>query len=136
MAPLVKSEDITRDIREHVDMLIETYFLGTEELTSSSLWSQLACMSLNANPSMDQVFVANTLCDKQRDYGPENIARFSHKGLILRLHDKVARLENLLASGASAKNEALEDTYMDIIGYSVIGMMLLDGSFFFPMGDE
>ena len=47
----------------------------------------------------------------------------------MRLHDKVARLENLLDSGRLPENEAVEDTYLDIVGYSTIGLMLLDGSF-------
>jgi len=51
----------------------------------------------------------------------------------LRLHDKVARLENLLNNGIEAKNEAIDDTYMDIVGYAVIGLMLLDNSFFYPL---
>lgn len=134
VAPVLKvGTDYTQAIRNHVDYLIEQFFLGDEELTAASLWLKLATLALNAHPSLDREFVSETLCKKQRDYGPDNIARFSHKGLILRLHDKVARLENLLMSGADAQNESLEDTYMDIIGYSVIGMMLLDGSFFYPM---
>ena len=57
----------------------------------------------------------------------------NHELLLLRLHDKVARLENLISNGREAQNESLHDTYLDIVGYSAIGLMLLDGSFFYPM---
>lgn len=127
------ADDYTKAIRELEDYLIDNFFNGSEELTDPHLWIKMAAYSVNAHPLMDRAFVATTLCEKQRDYGPENIARFAHKGLILRLHDKVARLENLLSSGHAARNEAIDDTYMDIVGYSVIGLMLLDGSFFYPL---
>jgi len=122
------------DIRMHEDYLIDTYFTLGKELTDSTEWIRLAQLALECRPELDSDFVWRTLCSKQNDYGPDNIARFSHKGLILRLHDKVARLENLVANNRAATNEPVEDTYMDIIGYSIIGLMLLDGSFFLPMG--
>lgn len=129
------SDDYTTAIRELEDYLIATYFNGNVELDDPHVWLEMAAYAVNAHPSMDRDFVARTLCEKQRDYGPDNIARFAHKGVILRMHDKVARLENLLASGEKARNESIDDTYMDIVGYSVIGLMLLDGSFFLPLLD-
>jgi hypothetical protein len=45
------------------------------------------------------------------------------------LCDKIARLQNLLKRGGEAKHEALTDTYMDILGYAVIALMLEEGSF-------
>ena len=80
--------------------------------------------------------MSRILSKKQRDYGPNNIARFAEKGLILRLHDKIARLENLLEKQYEASNESIEDTYLDIIGYSVIGMMWMNGDFFKPLREE
>ena len=127
------SPNYTSAIRELEDDMINKYFHGDDELTDPHMWLRMASYAVNANPLMERTFVAHTLCEKQRDYGPNNIARFGHKGLILRLHDKVARLENLIASGESARNESVDDTYMDIVGYSVIGLMLMDGSFFFPL---
>jgi len=77
--------------------------------------------------------VVKTLVKKQRDYGPENIARFGRKGLLVRLHDKVARLENLAARGADPENEAVVDTYLDIIGYCAIGIMWETNQFLLPL---
>lgn len=67
--------------------------------------------------------VTSTLVRKQRDYGHENIRRFGRQGLLVRCHDKVARLENLLRSDAKPSNESIEDTLLDIVGYSAIGIM-------------
>ena len=74
-----------------------------------------------------------TLVKKQRDYGPENISRFGRQGLLIRCHDKVARLENLLASGKTPENESIHDTYMDIVGYSAIGIMWESRTFLLPL---
>lgn len=73
--------------------------------------------------------VTELLVKKQTDYGPANITKFGQFGLIVRTHDKVARLENLLAKGISPSNEAVSDTYMDIVGYSAIGIMVERGWF-------
>lgn len=68
--------------------------------------------------------ITATLIRKQTDYGHHNIARFGRHGILVRCHDKVARLKNLhLMRSGSAMNESLMDTYVDIIGYSAIGMM-------------
>lgn len=74
--------------------------------------------------------ITATLIRKQTDYGHHNIARFGRHGILVRCHDKVARLKNLhLARSGSAMNESLVDTYVDIIGYSAIGMMWERGWF-------
>lgn len=70
-----------------------------------------------------------TLCRKQNDYGHENIARFGRLGLLVRVHDKIARLNNLITKGGVPQNESIEDTYVDIVGYSAIGMMVERGWF-------
>jgi hypothetical protein len=77
--------------------------------------------------------VVELLIKKQTDYGPENINRFGQFGLVVRTHDKVARLENLLAKGITPSNESVKDTYIDIVGYSAIGIMLQRGWFDYPL---
>ena len=74
-------------------------------------------------------YILATLCRKQNDYGHENISRFGRLGLLVRVHDKIARLNNLLARGGAPENESIEDTYVDIVGYSAIGMMVERGWF-------
>ena len=60
-------------------------------------------------------------------------------GLLLRIGDKVSRLKTLLARSAvgdDPKNESIEDTYRDFIGYGLIGVMLLQGQFELPLKDD
>jgi hypothetical protein len=73
--------------------------------------------------------VHETLCRKQHDYGHENIQRFGRAGLMVRVHDKVARLENLIGNNAKPNNESIQDNVMDVIGYSAIGIMWESGTF-------
>ena len=73
------------------------------------------------------------LVRKQKDYGPENIRRFGRQGLMVRLHDKVARLENLTGSNRTPNNESIEDTFIDIVGYCAIGIMWEQRNFLLPL---
>lgn len=77
--------------------------------------------------------VHKILMRKQKDYGPENIRRFGRQGLMVRLHDKVARLENLDGDGREPENESIKDTFIDIIGYCAIGMMWERNEFLLPL---
>lgn len=72
------------------------------------------------------------LVSKQHDYGPDNIQKSPGgplNGLQVRLFDKMARLQNLVANGATPKHESLRDTFIDIANYGVIGVMIIDGTF-------
>lgn len=76
--------------------------------------------------------ILQTVIKKQKDYGHYNIAKFGITGLVIRLHDKIARLENLLKKDNfqnSVEDESILDTMLDIIGYSIIAFMWLDGTF-------
>jgi hypothetical protein len=73
--------------------------------------------------------ITETLIRKQHDYGHHNISRFGRHGLLVRVHDKIARLKNLMLKSASPNNESISDTYTDIVGYSAIGIMWERGWF-------
>lgn len=76
--------------------------------------------------------VIDTVIRKQRDYGKENILRFGQLGLEVRVHDKLARLEHLTTTGVPPQNESIADTVLDLVGYSVLGIMVARGSFDLP----
>ena len=74
---------------------------------------------------------------KNIDYGLNNIAlggdilnnqddkKFSLTGLAIRLTDKISRLKNLLVNGKNfVKGEGMEDTFIDIANYGIIGMLV------------
>ena len=80
--------------------------------------------------------LVETLAGKQRDYGPRNVLKFGEDGLRVRIWDKIARLNNIKARGHSPVNETLLDTKMDIVGYTVILVMLRMGWFELPLEGE
>lgn len=73
---------------------------------------------------------------KHLDYGLNNIAlggdltnsedkTFSLTGLAIRLTDKISRLKNLLINGKNfVKGEGMEDTFIDIANYGIIGLLV------------
>lgn len=73
---------------------------------------------------------------KHMDYGLQNISlggdltnendkKFSLTGLAIRLTDKISRLRNLLTNGRSfVKGEGMEDTFIDVANYGIIGMLV------------
>ena len=74
--------------------------------------------------------IAQVVINKQHDYGHDNILAFREQGLIVRLWDKLARLKNLLwVNPDNPKNESIEDTFTDIAGYAIIGLMLRNNTF-------
>ena len=71
----------------------------------------------------------NLLLRKHSDYGPKNIAHSpggALNGLRVRMWDKVARINNLLDSRVSPSNESLRDSFIDLLNYSAIAIMVLD----------
>lgn len=70
------------------------------------------------------------LIKKHKDYGPKNISMSpggALNGLRVRMHDKLARLNNLYDSGVTPENESLEDTLIDLLNYAAIGLLVLKG---------
>ena len=77
-------------------------------------------------------------CEKQMDYGPENIKAgtkleteedrdWSLTGLAFRINDKVQRLPNLLKTKKNPNNESIWDTLIDLANYGVIGLIVKRG---------
>jgi len=96
-------------------------------------------LQTNAGKKIDDAFIAdiwrvldtagNLLIRKHHDYGPKNIAHSpggALNGLRVRMWDKVARINNLLDSNLSPSNESLRDSFLDLLNYSAIAIMVLD----------
>jgi hypothetical protein len=139
------------DLRQYLDYLITQMGPGsTTEIsdTSAAAYWSIFGSSAVATAQKNQIFdlsaaelstlimpISEILIRKQRDYGHENIARFGRTGLLVRTHDKVARLENLEAKQAPPSNESVVDNYIDVIGYSAIGIMWERSWFLLEMGE-
>jgi hypothetical protein len=73
----------------------------------------------------------NLLIKKHHDYGPKNISQSPGgplNGLRVRMWDKTARINNLLDSGVQPSNESLRDSFIDLLNYCAIAMMVLDNT--------
>jgi hypothetical protein len=74
-----------------------------------------------------------TMIRKHQDYGPYNIANApggAMNGLMVRMHDKMARLENLHYNHIVCNTpnyEPIEDNLLDLANYAIIGLMVQRG---------
>lgn len=69
------------------------------------------------------------LVKKHKDYGPKNISHSPGgplNGLRVRIHDKLARINHLIDTGATPENESLRDSFIDMANYAIIALMVLD----------
>ena len=96
-------------------------------------------LSANAGAKVDDEFIAdvwrvldgagNLLLRKHKDYGPKNIAHSPGgplNGLRVRMWDKVARINNLIDSKVAPSNESLRDSFIDLLNYSAIAILVLE----------
>jgi hypothetical protein len=69
------------------------------------------------------------LLKKHKDYGPKNISGSpggAINGLRVRIHDKLARINNLYDTGSTPENESLRDSFIDMANYAIIALLVLD----------
>lgn len=130
-------------VRNAFDQMLHDFWLvdGYQLETATRAWANLGGLALGAGRAAG-VFpenedfaehVSGVLVRKQTDYGHQNIARFGNNGLLVRVHDKIARLENLSKRSQDPQNESVIDNYTDLIGYSAIGMMWNQETFLLPL---
>jgi hypothetical protein len=43
------------------------------------------------------------------------------------MHDKLARINNLVDTGADPQHESIEDSFKDMANYAIIGLLVLRG---------
>lgn len=74
--------------------------------------------------------LAAIMVRKHQDYGPMNIAGAPGgpmNGLRVRMYDKLARLNNLVDTGDTPNYESIEDTFLDLANYAIIGLLVQRG---------
>lgn len=128
---------LRKDLDEFIDELF--YEPGNQE-RARVCWAIIGANALEIaalrQEPLDMPHVHSVLVRKQRDYGPENIRRFGRQGLLVRMHDKVARLENLLQrndGGGKPENESITDNLLDVVGYASVGIMWESDQFLLPL---
>ena len=62
---------------------------------------------------------------KQRSYGPHNIGAFGAMGCLIQANDKIQRLRRhyFMGKDISLTDETIQDTWLDLIGYSLMGLV-------------
>lgn len=129
--------DIDR-LRSSITALEAVYGAQRQTAGTQNTFTNIAVTAINEMRLMeiwDTGDMVSTLCRKQHDYGHGNINRFGMYGVIVRLSDKIERLENLKNKDTKAFHESTNDTLMDIVGYCVIALMILDDTFNLELGD-
>jgi hypothetical protein len=117
-------------IGANVEHLIEVFFNDAWDHEVELSFTSIARAATNAiilrtgETAYDVWDRATVLCAaKQRAYGPNNIALFGTPGVVLRMSDKNERLKNLINNGGTATaDESIDDTYIDLVNYSAIGI--------------
>ncbi len=104
--------------------------------TKSINWNDQTPTQAELNFGMDLSAVASELVflleSKQKDYGPRSVNGAPGgpiNGLLVRLHDKFSRAGNLVAKKSTPNNETLRETFIDIAGYALLAIMVIDGTF-------
>lgn len=70
------------------------------------------------------------LLSKHEDYGSKNISQApggALNGLRVRIHDKTARINNLIDNGSDPQHESLRDSFLDLANYALIALLVIDG---------
>jgi hypothetical protein len=67
-----------------------------------------------------------TLLKKDADYGSSFSDQYKEFGMlsgVIRLNDKMNRIKNLIKGSQSQVDENIEDTFLDLCGYSVLNIV-------------
>ena len=125
---LVSEEEFDKTVKKLKKKTVDG--LGVVELFETE-YPELADEFKTIQSEMYEMFAR-----KHLDYGLNNIAlggdltdeadkKFSLTGLCIRLTDKISRLKNLLSNGKNyVKGESMEDTFIDIANYGIIGLLV------------
>lgn len=92
-------------------------------LGNSSELSDNVKQFMDITDNMTKTYVA-----KNHDYGDsfnQSLYKFGLTASIVRMNDKMNRLETLTSKKAEVKNESIEDTLLDLANYAIMTVMWL-----------
>ena len=123
--------DIVRDVRSSIVLSPENDTkLKTVEYCLKTLGSQPILANRNVQQFMDiTTDMTKTYEAKNHDYGnsfDNSLNKFGLIASIVRMSDKMNRLETLVAKKAQVKDESIKDTLLDLANYSVMTVMWLN----------
>ena len=108
--------------KEEIDEILDDYFGQNSHQTEEDV--PKTCHQIrNFFDECEEIFM-----NKQSDRGPGNISKFGSKGIVLRLADKQARLEQIVWHEKQQKvSEPIENEYKDIAIYCAIDSCIRKG---------
>jgi len=77
--------------------------------------------------------IGDMLIVKHIAYGTDNLTRFGEYGILVRMSDKLSRLQNLLEMERSEmvnealRSESIDETLKDLAGYAIQARLLRNG---------
>lgn len=124
-----------RNIHERLDALSIWAQQQTEIITEQETRQNIPNDTFEKAVSSVIEEMYEVMLAKQQDYGPGNISKFGELGVLVRASDKVERLSHLLQSGREPNHESLEDSWLDLANYGLIGLIVHRGLWGAPMAD-
>jgi hypothetical protein len=71
--------------------------------------------------------IREMLLAKHHDYGSSNLVRRGEFGIVVRIEDKLARIENLANKEFMVDNEGPQNSWKDVAGYAIQALLFLRG---------
>ena len=68
--------------------------------------------------------IETILINKNKTYGDNNIIKMGKLGVLTRIEEKIERIKHILNNNVQNSSESLEDSWHDIAGFGIIGLML------------
>jgi len=95
----------------------------------------LACDGSSGAPELERAIAERMAAafevfkQRQKKYGPGNIARRGPAGIMVRTDDKLARLDRVFFGGAAddMTDESVRDTLLDVANYALIALVCHEG---------
>lgn len=126
--------EVSRQMKLVRDGAVRTHWQPIAEI---ALVGYVRCTDQPVARALNELLLV--LADKQRDYGHKNITCWGDRSLLaiaVRASDKVARLENLAARSVSPRNESVADSWLDLAGYAILGLMVTNNTFTLPLREH
>lgn len=71
--------------------------------------------------------ILSILNEKHKKYGSKNLEEYGLLGIIIRMNDKIQRLENqLILEDYDKQKQIIKDQLIDLQGYSINGLRILN----------
>ncbi len=124
------SENLVKSLSDFIDTarktVLESYNYTMLNWPNCFLQTGRIVYSILSEHGFDDLPFARFLMGKHKKYGAKPLLVWRELGILVRLQSKVGRLVNITSEGEKfdLKDETVEDTLKDMLGYCVLGCLL------------